>query len=308
MVNIKIVSVGKYLPNTIITNEDLEKIVDTNDEWIYSRTGIKERRQVINEETSDIATKAALAAIENKKYDKKKIDLIIVATFTPDVLSPSVANLVQAKLGLNDKEIMAFDINAACSGFIYALNIASLMVNSGHYTSALVIGAEVLSKVINYQDRNTCVLFGDGAGAMILEKTTEDKPAYFYSSSLGDLEGNIIVDPLIRMDGRKVYHFASKILEKSVKMVLEDSNTSLEDIAMLIPHQANARIIESAAKSLNLTMDKVFLNINKYGNTSSASIPIALAEYLETNNRDGEKIILVGFGGGYTWGAALVTL
>ena len=307
--NIKIVSTGKYLPQQVVTNEDLEQIVDTNDEWIYTRTGIKERRRVNNETTSDMATIAALNAIEKVNYDKNKIDIIIVATFTPEISSPSCANYVQAKLGLNDKDVMCFDINAACTGFIYALNVASQMINSGFYKSALVIGAELLTNVTNYQDRNTCVLFGDGAGAVIIENTNEEKPAYFYTSSKGDLEDIIIVDPLIRMEGRKVYHFATKILDKSVRVVLEETNTSIEEIEMLIPHQANARIIESAAKSLNLSMDKVFMNINKYGNTSSASVPIAIDEYLDSlSNKDDKKIVLVAFGGGFTWGAALLTL
>lgn len=307
--NIKIVTTGKYIPETVVTNDDMANIVDTNDEWIYTRTGIKERRKVTKETTSDMATAAAINAIENGNYDKNKIDLIVVATFTPDVSSPSVANLVQAKLGLNDKDVMCFDINAACTGFIYALNVATQMLNGGFYQSALVIGAEILTNVVNYQDRNTCVLFGDGAGAMIIENTEEVKPAYFYTSSKGDLEDVIIVDPLIRMEGRKVYNFATKILDKSVTKVLDDTNTSLDEIDMLIPHQANARIIESAAKSLNLSMDKVFMNINKYGNTSSASVPIAVDEYLNSlENKDGKKIVLVGFGGGFTWGAALLTL
>lgn len=307
--NIKLISTGKYIPNDIVSNEDLEKIVDTNDEWIYTRTGIKQRRKVTYESTSDMAYFAALDAINKVNYDKNKIDIIICATFTPDFASPSVANLVQAKLGLNDKDVVCFDLNAACSGFIYALNVASQMLNAGFYNSALVIGSETLSKVINYQDRNTCVLFGDGAGAFIIENTSEDKPAYFYASSKGDLEEVIIVDPLIRMEGRKVYHFATKILERSVLEVLDKSNTSIDEIAMLIPHQANARIIESAAKNLNIDLEKVFINIDKYGNTSSASIPIAVDEFLSTVNEvEGKKIVLVGFGAGFTWGAALLTL
>lgn len=307
--NIKLVATGKYIPSQVVTNFDMEQIVDTSDEWIFTRTGIKERRRTTDELTSDMATFAANDAINKVNYDKSKIDLIIVATFTPDVLSPSVANLVQAKLGLNDQEVMAFDLNAACTGYIYALNVASQMLNSGHYMSALVIGAEQLSKTLNYSDRNTCVLFGDGAGAMIIEATNEDKPAYFYSSSKGDLEEVIIVDPLIRMEGRKVYHFATKILDQSVRKVLDSSNTKIEEIDIIIPHQANARIIESAAKMLDVSMDKVFMNLEKYGNTSSASIPIAVDEYLaSTKNYNNKKMVLVGFGGGFTWGAALLTL
>lgn len=308
-INIKVLSTGSYVPDNIMTNEDLEKIVDTNDEWIFTRTGIKNRRIVKNETTSDLATKAALNAIDKINFDKDKIDLIIVATFTPDVLSPSVANFVQAKLDLNHRDIMCFDINAACTGFIYALNIASQMLNGEQYKTALVIGAEVLSKTINYEDRNTCVLFGDGAGAMIIQKTKEAKPSYIYCGSRGDLEETIIVDPLIRMEGRKVYQFATKILEESVNKVLDVTNLKIEDIDVLIPHQANARIIESAAKSLNVEMDKVFMNISDYGNTSSASIPIAIDEYIKTvKNTENNKVMLVGFGGGFTWGAALLTL
>ena len=309
MMNFKIVSSGSYVPNKVLTNFDLEKIVDTNDEWIYTRTGIKNRRIVEDETTSDMATIAATRAIERVNYDKTKIDLIIVATFTPDILSPSVANFVQAKLGLNEVELMSFDVNAACTGFIYALNIAKEMLSSGNFKSALVIGAETLSKQTNYTDRNTCVLFGDGAGAVIVEATDEEKPAYFYSASKGDLEEIIYVDPLIRMEGRKVYHFASRILEKSVNEVLNKAKLSIKDIDLIIPHQANARIIESAVKSLEFDMDKVFMNIDKYGNTSSASIPIAIDEYLRsTKDTEGKKIILVGFGGGFTWGAGLLTL
>lgn len=309
MNNIKLVSTGKYVPEQVVTNEDMENIVDTNDEWIFTRTGIKERRKVKSETTSDMATYAARDAINKVNYDTSKIDLIVVATFTPDVASPSAANLVQAKLGLNDQDVMAFDINAACTGFIYALNVASQMVNSGFYKSALVIGSEVLTNVVNYQDRNTCVLFGDGAGAVIIESTEENKPAYFYTSSKGDLDEVIVVDPLIRMEGRKVYSFATKILDKSVRVVLENSNTSIGDIDMLIPHQANARIIESAAKSLEIEMDRVYMNISNYGNTSSASIPMALDEYIESlKNKENKKVVLVGFGGGFTWGAALLTL
>ena len=309
MMNFKIVSSGSYVPNKVLTNFDLEKIVDTNDEWIYTRTGIKNRRIVEDETTSDMATIAATRAIERVNYDKTKIDLIFVATFTPDILSPSVANFVQAKLGLNEVELMSFDVNAACTGFIYALNIAKEMLSSGNFKSALVIGAETLSKQTNYTDRNTCVLFGDGAGAVIVEATDEEKPAYFYSASKGDLEEIIYVDPLIRMEGRKVYHFASRILEKSVNEVLNKAKLSIKDIDLIIPHQANARIIESAVKSLEFDMDKVFMNIDKYGNTSSASIPIAIDEYLRsTKDTEGKKIILVGFGGGFTWGAGLLTL
>lgn len=309
MNNVKIVSSGKYVPKNTLTNFDLEQIVETSDEWIVSRTGIKSRYIAKEESTSDLAYKAALNAINKITYDKTKIELIIVATFTPEYKSPSVASLVQAKLGLNNYDITCFDINAACTGFIYALNIATQMINSGAYNSALVIGAEVISRVTNYQDRNTCVLFGDGAGAMILEKTDLVKPAYFYTSSEGDLENRIIVRDYIEMEGQKVYQFATKIIPTSILKVLEKSNHSIEDIDMIIPHQANIRIIEKAANFLRTDISKFFLNIENYGNTSAASVAIAFDEYIEAvKNPSGKKIIFVGFGAGLSWGAALLTL
>lgn len=309
--NIKILSTGKYIPEKVLTNKDFEKIVDTNDEWIYTRTGIKNRHFVEDQTTSDLAYLAAKNAIEKINYDTKKIDIIIVATCTPELYTPSVANLVQAKLGLNDQDIVCFDINAACTGSIYALNVASQMLNSGAYNSALVIGAETLSKKVNFEDRGTCVLFGDGAGAVIIENTKEEKPAYFYVSSKGDLEKTIVVDEHIIMNGKKVYQFATKIIEHSVRKVLDDTNINTNNIVKIIPHQANIRIIETAAKNLELDMDNFFTNIHKYGNTSAASILIAFDEYLETvdpKDIENKQIIFVGFGGGFTWGAALITL
>lgn len=307
--NVKVAATGKYLPAAVITNADFEKMIDTSDEWIHSRTGIKERRRVSGESTSDMAYLAALDAIEKTGYDKSKIDLLICATFTGEILSPSVANYTQAKLGLNEQDITCFDLNAACTGFIYAVNVATQMLNGGAYHSALVIGVETLSKYINYEDRNTCVLFGDGAGAVILENTAAAKPASFYTSARGDLDEIIIVNPLIHMEGRKVYQFAIKALEESVRKVLSAANLTIADIDMIIPHQANRKIIESAARALEMDIDKFFINIEKYGNTSSASIPIAFDEYVGTHpDSDGKRIVFVGFGGGFTWGAALLTL
>jgi 3-oxoacyl-[acyl-carrier-protein] synthase-3 len=307
--NVKVVSTGHYVPDQILTNFDLEKMVQTSDEWIYSRTGIKNRRIAKGETTSDLATKAALNAIENGNIDKDKIDLIIVATFTADYLSPAVANLVQAKLGLNDRDITCFDINAACTGFIYALNVATQMLNAGNYQCALVIGAEVISKIVDFTDRDTCVLFGDGSGAIILENTTENKPAYFYTASKGDLDQIIYVDNYIHMDGQRVYQFATRAIEGSIAKVLEDCNLENSDIGKIIPHQANLRIIRNAAKNLNFSMDKFFLNIEKYGNTSAASIIIALDEHIRSSaDVTDQKVILVGFGAGFTWGSALLTL
>lgn len=303
----KIVSTGRFTPAGILTNNDLEKIVDTSDEWIVSRTGIKERRITNGQTTSDLATLAAKKAIEKVGYDKEKIDMIIVATFTPDLKSPSVASMVQAKLGLKKTGIMCFDINAACTGFIYALNVAERMLHSGSHRSALVIGAEVISKVTDYKDRNTCVLFGDGAGAVILEKD-ETKEVIFNVSSKGDEDLILYVDEHVNMDGPKVYQFASRVIKSSVEEVLAFGHILKSKIRKIIPHQANIRIIQSASKALNIPLDTFFVNIHKYGNTSAASIPIALDEMLdEETMEENDKIIMVGFGAGLTYGACALT-
>ncbi|QVK19542.1 ketoacyl-ACP synthase III [Mycoplasmatota bacterium] len=309
MNNVKVISTGSYAPSKIMSNKDFEKIVDTNDEWIVQRTGIKNRHFSTGENTSDLAYQAALNAIQKVDYDTKKIDLIIVATFTPDYLSPGVANLVQAKLGLSEQDITCFDLNSGCTGLIYALNVAGSMLNSGKYQSALIIGAEVITKVIDFNDRNTCVLFGDGAGCLILENTVEDKLAYFYSTSQGELNKTLYVDEFIHMDGKRVYQFAVGAVEKAINKVLDDSGISLDEVTRIIPHQANIRIIQSVAKSLKIDMDKFFLNIDQYGNTSAASIAIALDEYINSKKSvENEKLLLVGFGSGFTYGAALITL
>ncbi|MDZ7795830.1 MAG: beta-ketoacyl-ACP synthase III [Candidatus Marinimicrobia bacterium] len=303
----RIVSSGRYVPEQVLTNRDLEKIVDTSDAWIMSRTGIGERRIANGKTTSDMAALAATQALEKANYDKKKIDVIIVATFTSDMKSPSVASRVQAKLGLDKTGIMVFDLNAACTGFIYALNIAERMLHSGSHRSALVIGAEVLSKVTDYKDRNTCVLFGDGAGAVIVERD-ETKEAIFNVSSKTDDDLILYVDDHINMDGPKVYQFASRVIESSVKDLLEYGNIEKSAIRKIIPHQANIRIIKSASRALGISLDSFFINIHKYGNTSAASVPIALDEMLgEENIEAGDKIVLVGFGAGLTYGACLLT-
>ncbi|MCK5817187.1 MAG: ketoacyl-ACP synthase III [Candidatus Marinimicrobia bacterium] len=303
----KIVSTGCFTPEGVLSNHDLEKIVDTTDEWITSRTGIKERRIVNGKNTSDLATIAAMNAIEKANYDKDKIDLIIVATFTAELRSPSMACRVQAKLGLDKPGILAFDINAACTGFIYGLNIAEKMMHSGSYKSALVIGAEVISKFTDYKDRNTCVLFGDGAGAMIIEKD-ESKEVIFNVQTKSDDDLILYVDDYVNMNGPKVYQFASRVIKSSVNGVLEHGNIDRSQIKKIIPHQANIRIIQSASKALKMPMESFYVNIHKYGNTSAASIPIALDEMLEEETMEaGDKVILVGFGAGLTSGACLLT-
>jgi len=303
MSKIRIISSGKYTPPHIVTNEDLEKLVETSDEWITTRTGIKRRRKAIDEVTSDMAYYAAMDAIQRVGYDKNKIDLIIMATITGDQFTPSTANFIQAKLGL-EHQVMSFDVNAACTGFVYALEIATSMLSSGRFRSALVIGGEKLTNVIDYTDRNTCVLFGDGAGAMIIEPGDQD--AFFYNAAKPDTNDTLTVVDKIRMDGKKVYQFAVDIMEKSIYRILDDAKMSMDDIDIIIPHQANERIIQSVAKSSGIPMDKFMLNLSEYGNTSAASIPITIAEYAEKNEMKGKKMLLVGFGGGFTWGSAIL--
>lgn len=303
----KVVSTGRYTPEGVLSNQDLEKIVDTSDEWITTRTGIKERRISNGKTTSDLAALAAQNAIEKANYDKNKIDLIIVATFTAELRSPSVACRVQSKLGLDREGIVAFDINAACTGFIYGLNIAERMLQSGSYRSALVIGSEVISRVTDYKDRNTCVLFGDGAGAVILERD-EKKEVVFSVETKSDDDLILYVDDFVSMNGQKVYQFASRVIKTRINGVLEYGDIDKSQIRKIIPHQANIRIIQSASKALKLPMETFFVNIHKYGNTSAASIPIALDEMLETETmEDGDKVLLVGFGAGLTSGACSLT-
>lgn len=303
---IKVISTGKYVPPHIITNAELETLVETSNEWIVSRTGILRRRKAIDENASDMACKAALAAIENSGYDKKKIDLIVVATITGDQMTPSTANFVQGKLGL-DHEVMSFDVNAACSGFMYALEVASSLLESQKFKAALVIGTERLTKIVDYTDRNTCVLFGDGAGAMIIEPSTEAADeTYFYNAARSDQHDTLTVKQYIQMDGRKVYLFAVDVMEKSIRKILSESGLSLDDIDVIIPHQANERIIQGVAKAMKLPLDKFMLNLSEYGNTSAASIPISIAEYLDQAKNGVKRILLVGFGGGFTWGSAIL--
>lgn len=305
---IKVVSSGKYVPSTLITNEDLEKLVETSDEWIVTRTGIKTRHRAVDELTSDMAVKAAQNAIDRVNYDVSKIDLIIMATITGDQMTPSTANFIQAKLGLNH-EVMSFDINAACTGFVYGLEVAANLLQSGRFRAALVIGGETLTNIVDYTDRNTCVLFGDGAGAMIIEPSqVERNKAYFFNAARGDTNNTLTVVSKIKMDGKKVYQFAVDAMQQAIHKVLEDAGLQIEDIDMVIPHQANERIIQSVSKSMSIPMEKFMLNLSEYGNTSAASIPITISEYFDQNETKNKKILLVGFGGGFTWGSAILQL
>ncbi|MCF7927380.1 MAG: ketoacyl-ACP synthase III [Candidatus Izimaplasma sp.] len=320
MIHTKILGTGSYAPSNVVTNDDLTKIVDTSDEWIYSRTGIKKRHITQDEYTIDLAEKAAKKAIKDAQIDVNNIDLVIVATVTPDNAFPGVSNLLQKRLGLD--EIMTFDINAACSGFIYALNIADKMIKSGSYKNALIVGAETLTRLTDWSDRNTCVLFGDGAGAFVISKSNENKIKDVITGSVSDDEGHLICqspalkDPAknviskqdhIHMNGREVFKFATRIMPSTVEKLLKRNNMKKAAIDHVIAHQANARIIQKAAKTLNIPMDKMYLNIQKYGNTSAASVPLAIDQAIKEGVlKRGETFITVAFGGGFTYGGALI--
>lgn len=324
MLSVGIKGLGYYVPEKIVTNFDLEKIVDTSDEWIRTRTGIEERRFTAEHEaTSDLAYKAALKAIEVAKIGKNEIDLIIVATATPDYLTQPTACLVQKKLDL--LSIPCFDVTAACTGFIYALTVANAMVKSKMYRNVLVIGAEALSRISDMRDRNTCVLFGDGAAAAIVGEV-EDKYGILGISIGAEGEDEMILkvpaggsktpnteetiekrENFLKMNGKEVFKFAVKVLPKVTLDALEEAKLSVNDLNMIFPHQANLRIIEAAAKRIDFPLEKFYVNLNKYGNTSAASIGIALGEALERGLiKKGDNIALTGFGGGLTYGSVVM--
>ncbi len=324
MLRARIIATGSFVPENVVTNQDLENIVDTTDDWITDRTGIKERR-IVNDcqAASDLAYEASMAALKKAQLKPKDIDLIIVATVTGDMPFPSTACLLQAKLGA--KNAAAFDLGAACSGFIYSLHVASGLIKSGMHQRVLVVGAEVLSKFTDWQDRSTCILFGDGAGAVILEPTREKHgiwSTHIYSDgNLSDLimlpgggshaacSRETILKRLhtIKMKGNETFKVAVRTLEELAAATLEENRLDPAQLSLLIPHQANLRIIQATAKRLGLSMDKVFLNIQKYGNTSAASVPIALDEAVSSGRvNEGEYILLEAFGGGLTWASALV--
>jgi len=322
MVYSKIISTGSYVPQRIVKNGEISEMVETNDEWITSRTGIKQRRISSGEKTYQIAAKAAIEAIKNAGIGKEEIDMIILATITPDFFMPSTANLVQAELGLDD--IPSFDITAGCTGFVYGLQVADQFIKSKQSKTIMVIGVEVLSKVIDWSDRNTCVLFGDGAGAVILKSSNQEGIICTYTGSQGDLRESLTLPavPLknpflqlqnnngkpstISMNGKEVFQFAIRIMIKSINQVLNKSNLFLDDIDYIIPHQANIRIIDHVARELKIEREKFIINLDRFGNTSSASIPLALDEaHKKKIFCIGNRVIMVAFGGGLTWGAAL---
>ncbi|MBK1811875.1 ketoacyl-ACP synthase III [Clostridium sp. YIM B02505] len=323
MVYTKIISTGSYAPNNIVTNDDLSKIVETDDQWISSRTGIRERRISLGENTSAMAAKAGLDAINNAGLTPMDIDLLIVATTTPDMFTPSTACIVQDIIGA--KKAYAFDVSAACSGFIYALSVADKIMRAGEEVNALVIGAETLSRIVNWSDRGTCVLFGDGAGAVVLKKTEEKGIISSVLGSDGTLGRSSLIsgefvpkNPYIKneiqedeiyinMDGKEIFRFAVNKIPQAVNEVLAKAETALEEVKLIFPHQANLRIVDAAAKKLDVPKEKFYVNLNKYGNTSAASIPLALDEANKNGLlQQGDKLVLVGFGGGLTWGSVFL--
>ncbi len=321
----KLLGVGAAVPATVITNADLEKLVDTSDEWITSRTGIRQRRIVTNETASSLATDAAKDAIGFAGIDPQSIDLIIVATSTPDFLYPSTACLVQAAIGA--KHAAAFDIEAACTGIIYALAIAQQFIGSGTFKTALVIGVDIHSRFLNWKDRNTCILFGDGAGAFIVQAgdTSDNEILGMYLRADGSGAHLLTIpnigssyphkntqppdhsDAVVHMNGRPIYEFAVKAVPEAVITTAAQAGITVDDLDYLIPHQANSRIIYAAAERLGMDKKKVVINLDEMGNTSAASIPLALCQALKRKEMNLPAMCaLVGFGAGLTWAAAIV--
>jgi 3-oxoacyl-[acyl-carrier-protein] synthase-3 len=319
-----IIGSGKYVPDRVLTNQELEQMVETNDEWIVSRTGIRERRLASPEQaSSDLAYEASLKALEMAGISAEQLDLIVVATITPDMAFPSTSCILQEKLGA--KKAAAFDLSAACSGFIYGLANASNFIAMGTYKYALVVGTECLSKITDYTDRNTCILFGDGAGAVVLGIVPEGRGFKSFELGADGSGGDLLkvagggsrcpVSPqsieakkhFIYMAGSEVFKFAVRIMGNAAEEALRKAGMDKSDIDLLVPHQANIRIIQSALNRLSLTEDKCMINLHKYGNVSAASIPIALAEAVEAGRlNEGDCLVLVGFGGGLTWGASVI--
>ncbi len=313
----RIAGTGGYLPAKVLANRDLEGLVDTTDEWIYTRTGIRQRHVAADgEKTSDLALHASRKALDAAGITPADLDLIIVATTTPDMVFPSTACILQAKLGA--KNCPAFDVQAVCSGFIFGLATADQYLRSGQYRNALVVGAEIYSRILDWSDRSTCVLFGDGAGAVVLKRSAA--PGILSShlhadGSYADMlsvpgtvcGGKVSGRPLLQMDGGGVFKFAVKVLDDVVKEALAANRMQTSDIDWLIPHQANIRIIQATAKKLGMSMEKVVLTVDRHANTSAASIPLALDEAVRDGRiRPGQHVVLEGVGGGFTWGAVMV--
>lgn len=324
--SIVISGTGSYVPEKVLTNDDLSKFLDTSDEWIFERSGIRRRHIAADgEAASDMALHASRNALEMAGIDASQIDLVVVTTVNPDMAFPSTACLLQAKLGIRNN-IPCFDLSAACSGFVYGVEVATRMMQSGMYKNALVVSSEKMSSIVDWQDRSTCVLFGDGAGAVVLRASDAENigivgtvlgadgsdtamlcmPA---GGSLLPTSAETVEKRLhfVRMDGREVFKHAVKIMQEKALEVLDRCGVSAEQVSLLIPHQANTRIIQSVAKRLNIPSEKVYVNIENYANTSSASIPIALDEAMRRGRiKRGDYVLFVSFGAGLTWGATLV--
>jgi len=315
----RIVGTGSYLPPKVVTNDDLARQMDTSDEWIRTRTGIRQRHIAEpSQASSDLGVEASRAALAAARISPQEIDLIIAATATPDYIFPSTACIMQAKLGM--KGCAAFDIQAVCSGFVYALAIADKMIRSGQNRCALIVGTEVYSRILDWKDRGTAVLFGDGAGAVILR--ADSKPGILASVLHADgsyvdilsvpgnvCGGKIVGSPFLQMDGQAVFKFAVKVLDEVARETLAQCGLAPSDIDWLIPHQANARILEATARKLRIDLSKLIVTVDIHGNTSAASVPLALDLAIRDGRiRPGHKVMLQGVGGGFTWGASLVEM
>jgi 3-oxoacyl-[acyl-carrier-protein] synthase III len=318
---IGITGVGCFVPDRVLTNDDLSELVETSDEWITERTGIKERRVAAPDQAaSDLALPAARQALEAARLDPADVDLVVVATVTPDMFFPSTGSLLASALGADDAA--AYDLSAGCTGFMYALAQAYGALAGGLAQNAVVVGTETLSKIINWQDRSTCVLFGDGAGAVVLENVRDGGFLGFELGSDGEGGKDLSIPAggsrnpstaqtveqelhFLRMNGREVYKFATRVLVSSAEKLLEEVGATVEDIDLYIPHQANKRIIDHAARNLGIPEEKIFVNLQKYGNTSSASIPLCLAEAVKARRLEkGTRVLMTGMGAGLTWGSA----
>ena len=319
MIHSRIAGTGGYLPQTVLTNDELSRRVDTSDAWIQERTGIKQRHIADpSQATSDLALEASRRALDAAGLTAGQIDLIVVATSTPDFVFPSAACLLQAKLGV--KGCAAFDVQAVCSGFVYGLATADNFIRAGTHKSALVIGAEVFSRILDWNDRGTCVLFGDGAGAVVL--VAAEQPGIHASilhadgsyagilSVPGNVSGGSIVgSPFLQMQGNQVFKIAVKVLDEVARETVAAAGMTLDDVDWLIPHQANVRILEATAKRLGLPRERLVVTVDHHANTSAASIPLALDEYVRAGKiKTGHKVMMEGVGGGFTWGASLVTM
>jgi len=320
----RILGIGSYGPERVVNNNQLSNTVETSDEWIRTRTGIQERRFASDEQaTSDLSLEAAKKAMEDAKVLPEEIDLVLVATITPDMAFPSTACILQHKLGLN--KVACFDLEAACSGFLYALDVADAMISSGRYSKALVVGAEKMSSIMDWEDRTTCVLFGDGAGAAVLSRDGDGPELLGFYCGADGSNPSLLCQPgggsalpasadtitgrkhFLKMNGREIFKSAVRVMESSCRQLLDQHNIAIEDINHIIPHQANMRIVESLSQRLNVPLGKFYCNLDRFGNTSAASIPLALSEAVHSQRiKPNDLCLLVAFGAGLTWSSTLV--